>query len=260
MFARPRPIINSMRAMLVLAFLFSFGAMAQNVPMQVQAHAGEVVQEHKAWGEKMNLKGAMLTLKEVSRNGNNITAQFYAHGLPAKWVYSLMSFPLGQANASILLTGITLDTDGRAVCSGRPGECGKQGHPNAPVTLRLAPGNGEPLRFALFAKTDSTVRAALNYVPFPIAATDKGCKTEAVILEPGATILHVEGSGFPANSTVTFASDANGKSAQKQLKANAKGEVSSTLMPSNGTNKQGTIRVQMTGPACAPSVSVPWSR
>jgi hypothetical protein len=249
-----------MRAQLVLAILFSFEALAQNVPMQAQAHAGEVLQSHRAWGEKMNTKDAKLTLKEVSRQGNNITAQFYAEGLPKKWIYSLMSFPVGRANASILLTGITLDNDGRAVCSGKPGECGKQGHPNAPVTLRLAPGNGEPLRFALFAKTDQTVRAALNYVPFPLAANDKGCKAEAVILEPGAGIVHVEGSGFPAGGTVTLNSDANGKAAQKQLKASAKGEVASTLMPSLGSAKQGTIRVQMAGPACAPSVNVPWTR
>jgi hypothetical protein len=249
-----------MRALLVLAFLFSLHAAAQNVPMQAQAHAGDVLQAHRSWGENMNTKGATLTLKEVSRQGNNITAQFYAQGLPKKWVYSLMSFPLGSPNASILLTGITLDNDGRAVCSGRPGECGKQGHANAPVTLRLAPGNGEPLRFALFAKTDQTVRAAFNYVPFPLTSIDKGCKADAVILEPGAGIVHVEGSGFPANATVTLSSDANGKSAQKSLKANTKGEVASTLMPSRGNDKQGTIRVQLAGPACSPSVSVPWSR
>jgi hypothetical protein len=249
-----------MRALLALAFLFSFHAFAQNVPIQAQAHAGDILQSHRAWGDKMNTKDAKLTLKEVSRKGNNITAQFYAEGLPKKWIYSLMSFPIGGANASILLTGITLDADGRAVCSGKPGECGKQGHPNAPVTLRLAPGNGEPLRFALMAKTDQTVRAALNFVPFPLSATDKGCKAEAVILEPGAGVVHIEASGFPAGATVTLSSDANGKTAQKQIKASAKGEVASTLMPSRGTEKQGTMRVQLTGPACAPSVTVPWSR
>src|SRR6478752_6618272 len=97
MFACPRPIIDSMRALSALAFLFSFHAIAQNtaqnVPMQAQAHAGEVLQSHKAWGEKMNTKDAKLTLKEVSRKGNNITAQFYAEGLPKKWIYSLMSYP-----------------------------------------------------------------------------------------------------------------------------------------------------------------------
>lgn len=249
-----------MRILLALVFLFSFDAAAQNAPMQAQAYVGDVLQTHNSWGTKMNAKGASLRLKEVLRKGNVIQAQFYAEGLPKKWVYSLMSFPVGAANASILLTGITLGPDGRAICSGRPGECGKEGHPNAPVSLFLSPANGEPLRFALFAKTDPTVRAAINYVPFPIASTDKSCKTEAVVLAPSAGIIHVEGSGFPPNATVTLVSDANGKSAQKQLKSDAKGDVASTLMPSGNNAKQGTIRAQLTAAGCAPAVAIPWAK
>jgi hypothetical protein len=127
------------------------------------------------------------------------------------------------------------------------------------VSLFLEPANGEPLRFALSAKTDQLVRAAFNYVPFPLTATDKSCKAEAVVLEPGAGLVHVEGSGFPANASVTIDSDVNGKAAQKQLKSNAKGEVVSTLMPNRGTVKQGTIRVKLTASACAPSVTIPWA-
>src|SRR3569623_1538751 len=127
MFARLPPIINSMRALFVLAFLFSFLApirsMAQIVPMQAQAHAGDVLQANRSWGEKMNTKGATLRIKEVSRKGNVIAAQFYAEGLPKKWIYSLMAYPGGSAYASFLLTGFTLAPDGRAICSGRPGEC-----------------------------------------------------------------------------------------------------------------------------------------
>jgi hypothetical protein len=123
----------------------------------------------------------------------------------------------------------------------------------------LQPANGEPLRFALVAKTDQTIRAAFNYVPFPIAATDKACKAEAVVLEPGSGLVHIEGSGFPLNTTVTLATDADGKSAQKQLKSNAKGEVATMIMPSRQKGKQGTVRVQLSAPGCAPSVTVPWS-
>src|SRR3569832_822087 len=86
-FACSQPIIDFMRARFVLAFLFSFHAVAQNVPMEAQAHAGDILQAHRAWGEKMNSKDAKLTLKEVSRKGNNITAQFYGEGLPKKWIY-----------------------------------------------------------------------------------------------------------------------------------------------------------------------------
>lgn len=249
-----------MRVSLFLAFLFSFLAPAQNVPMQAQAHAGDILQAHMAWGEKMNTKGATLRLKEVQREGKIIHAQFYADGLPKKWIYSLMAFPVGSANASIILTGVTLSAEGRAICSGKPGECGKGDHPNAPVSLALSPGNGEPLRFALFAKTDQTVRAAFNYVPFPLSAIDKGCKAEAVILEPGAGLIHIEGSGFPASSAVNLSTDAKGQLVQKQIKTNTKGELGSTLIPNRGADKQGTVRVQLTGPACAPSVTIPWTR
>jgi hypothetical protein len=251
-----------MRALFLLAFLFSFlgpiRIVAQTVPMQAQAHAGDVLQAHRSWGEQMNTKGATLRMKEVSRKGNVISAQFYAEGLPKKWIYSLISYPIGSENASVVLTGVTLASDGRAICSGRPGECGKE-LKDAPVTLYLSPKNGEPLRFGLFAKTDQTVRAVFNYVPFPIAATDKGCKAEAVILEPGAGLVHIEGSGFPAGATVTLNSEASGKSAQKKLRASAKGGATSALMPGRSPEKQAMIRVQMNGPACAPSLSIPWS-
>lgn len=248
-----------MRALLVLAFLFSFGAEAQDVPLQTRVLAGDAVKAHTAWVQQMSAKGASLRIKEVQRKGNVIQAQFYAEGLPKKWIYNLMSFPIGSKNASILLSGVTLDESGRAICSGRPGECGKEGRPNAPVSMFLEPANGEPLRFALVARTDQTVRAAFNYVPFPIASTDKSCKAEAVLLEPGAGLVRIEGSGFPLNATVTLASEGNGKSAQKPLKSNAKGEVNTMVMPNREAGKQGTVRVQLSSPACAPAISVPWS-
>ncbi len=227
--------------------------------MQTQARVGDILATHNQWGSLMNTEGATLTVKEVSRKGNSLTAQFYGKGLPRKWVYSLMSLPLGSPNASILLTGVTLDADGRAVCSGRPGECGKPGHPNAPVTLRLAPGNGEPLRFGLVAKTDQSIRAMVNYVPFPIAGTDKSCRIEAVILEPAAGTVHLEAKGLPPGSPVTLNTEMNGKTAQKQLRTDAKGQATSTLVPNRGTDKKGSIRAQVTASSCSPAITIPWT-
>src|SRR5258705_8463228 len=91
-----------------------------------------------------------LSLKEISRaratDRTLVTCALYATGFPKEHTFTIFEVKIsGQFNK--ILEGVTLDSDGRAVCAGRKGTCSGSS-PNSPVDLVFFAGKAEPKRLA----------------------------------------------------------------------------------------------------------------
>jgi hypothetical protein len=92
----------------------------------------------KNFGKGMNSPaGVDLSLKEISRwkveDRTLVKYELYAVGVPKDLIYSLLRV---QISGKILkqLEGVTIASDGRAVCAGRKGTCSGSS-PNSPIDL-----------------------------------------------------------------------------------------------------------------------------
>lgn len=225
---------------------------------QVKEIATAIVKAHNAWGVKLNSAGAVLTLAETARDQGRITYRLYAKGLDLGYIYSLVQWPVTQKEPSVALTGVTFDKSGMAICAGKPGMCGDPAKPDDPIDLQTFPVKGEPLRFAMVAQDDPQLRALVKIVPVPNRGKDKGCQVEAVLLMPHAELIWVEASNFPPNTELTLVQDSEGEIQKSQPKTDSTGQYAWAIMPAKAGLKGGTIEIRVQGPACGPSLSVPW--
>jgi len=156
------------------------------------------------------------------------------------------------------MQGLTLGESGIVICSGKPGTC-KGEKPDAPVDLATQPVLGEPLGAGLVSAGGS-IRALVKTVPIPLRSQDGGCSIDATLLTPGAELVWIEASGFPAGKEATFDSDSDGERQTKQVRVDADGTYSTAILPYKQGQRSGTIRVTLKSTACSPTVNLPWGR
>jgi len=94
-----------------------------------------------------------------------------------------------------------------------------------PVDLATQPVLGEPLGAGLVSAGGS-IRALVKTVPIPLRSQDGGCSIDATLLTPGAELVWIEASGFPAGREATFDSDSDGERQTKQVRVDADGTYS----------------------------------
>ena len=224
-----------------------------------QLTAQDVVQLHTGWGPKMNHPGSKLTLKQASRQGNAFSIQFVTSGLPRDRKYNLVSFPTSRGDAIILVRGIWLDSAGRAMCAEGEGECKASKQQAGPLTMKVAPAPGEPLRVGLAAIGDSSIAAFANETLIPLLSGDRGCRLEAVILDPRNAMMHVIATGLPPGSNFTLTSESAGKATVMNLTADRTGRYSTGLMPTRPTSTTGMVQLKVVASTCRPTLGVPYS-
>ncbi len=232
---------------------------AAAIPADIQASASKLVKLHEAWGPEANPPHTSLSLKEISREGPVIRFRLYETGLPKDGVYTLLQWPVTQGEPSPVMRGVTFDKTGLAICAGTAGTCGKPDKPNDPINLALQPVPGEPSRLALIS-SDQALKVYAKIVAIPQKGEDKGCSVEATLLTPGAELVVIEATGFPANADIVMDSDSEGDRHEARGKTDANGRYVSALLPFKKGVDRGTAKVTMTGAACSPSVSFPWGR
>jgi hypothetical protein len=220
--------------------------------------ATAMVKANDAWGEKLNSNGAVLTLKETAREGSGISYRLYGKGLPTEHVYALIQWPVTQKEPSGVLTGVTFDKSGLAVCAGKLGTCGDPAKPDDPIDLRTSPVKGEPLRFAIVAQDDAQIRAAVKAVPVPNAGEDNGCRLDAVLLMPHAELLWLEATKVPSHSELTIIQDSEGEIQKTKAQTDVAGRYAWAIMPAKAGLKTGTVKIRVQAPGCNPQVSVRW--
>ncbi len=224
----------------------------------VQEIASKLVRMHNAWSSKMSTPNTRLTIRESARSEQVIKFRLYADGLPKDGIYTIVTWPVTQKQPSELLTGVTLDTSGLAICAGRPGTCGAADKPNDPIDLNiLQPVAGEPVRLGLVS-ADGVTKVLASSVPIPLHGEDRGCAVDAVLLLPRGMLVLVEGSGFPASSELKMDSDSEGERHGGNGKVDRYGHYVSAVVPYKLGTPRGTLRVTLKSANCAPSVSVPW--
>ena len=127
----------------------------QNLTPQQQAAVVRLSNLQKNFGKSsMNSPGVTLSLNEINRrritDRTLVTYELYATGMPKDHIFTIFEVKIsGQFNK--LLEGVTLDSDGQAICAGRKGTCSGDA-PNNPVDLVFFAGKAEPKRLALVSE------------------------------------------------------------------------------------------------------------
>jgi len=87
----------------------------------------QLVAMQSAWGPKANSTGAVLTLVEGSRTtarGHTVVRyRMETSGLTKDKAYSLLMWQTG-GQLQAVMSGITIDASGTAICAGKAGSCG----------------------------------------------------------------------------------------------------------------------------------------
>ena len=87
------------------------------------------------------------------------------------------------------------------VCSGKPGYCSGEG-PDDPINIKTTATLGEMKRLAVVSE-DGKIVAFADAVPFPIEASDKGCKLSVVRSSASADVVTAQASGLKPNQALT---------------------------------------------------------
>ncbi len=214
----------------------------------------------KNFGKKMNSPGVDLSLKEVSRSRASdrtlVKYELYATGLPKNTTYTLLQV---QINGSVLkmLEGVTLDSDGRAICAGRKDTC-HGSTPDSPIDLTLFAGKGEPKRLSLISDDSAHLKGFVAVVPFPNATTDKGCRLESIIGTPKGEVTYIQGTGFEPNEELVMDSESYGEKNHGVVKAEADGSYFAVAMPNILGKSSGSTVWSVKGKSCNPTLNFPW--
>lgn len=174
-------------------------------------------------------------------------------------VYSIVAWPVTQKVPIEVQRGVTLDASGLAICAGMPGTCGSADKPDDPIDLAFSPAPGEPLRLGLVS-ADGATKVYAKTVPVSLRGEDRGCTVDATLLTPGAELVLIEGSGFPANSEVTADTNSEGERHGGKGKVDADGRYVTAILPAKQGVKAGTAKVNLNSAKCSPSVTFAWGR
>ena len=242
-------------------------ATAKSVPQQDQAGSAKpdvqtavekLVKMHSAWGPAISTPGMTLTLRETARSSEGTTFRLQTTGTPRDKIYSLVSWPVTEKSPITLAQGVTLNASGVGICSGRtPDNCGSIDKPDDPIDLEMHSIPGEPVRLGLVS-SDNAVMVFAKIVPVPLAAKDRGCNIDAVLLTAGAEAVEIEGDGFPPNSELTVVSVSEKESRQDAKLAGADGTFSMVDLPYIEGRDHGKLTVTLKSSKCSPTLTIPW--
>jgi len=215
----------------------------------------------KNFGKKMNSPGVDLSLKEISRSRASdrtfVKYELYATGLPTNSTYSLAKV---QISGKVLkqLDGITIASDGRAICAGRKGTCSGS-EPNSPIDLAFFAGKAEPIRLALVSNDDPHVKGFVQAIPFPNSIKDKGCTLESIIGTAKGELTYIQGSGFEPGEELTTDSENYGEKTHSVSKAEADGAYFAVAAPNVLGKTSGTTIWSVKGKNCHPTLTFSWA-
>jgi hypothetical protein len=207
----------------------------------------------------MNSPGVELSLKEMSRSKSTdrtlVRYELYTTGMPKNLTYTIFEVKISGQVVKVL-TGVTLDSNGRAICAGRKGTCSGSG-PDSPVDLVFFAGKSEPKRLSL-ASDDGQIKGFLVVVPFPNATTDKNCRLESIIGTPKGELTYIQGSGFEPNEELTTDGESYDEKNHGVAKAEADGSFFAATLPGIIGKPSGSTVFEVKGKNCDPKLTFPW--
>ncbi len=249
------------------------------------------------WGPPMSTPGLSVALVEASRTKNAEGATDIAYhvtgaGFTPGDHLTLIRWPL-NAESHALMSGLILDPNGVAMCpppppanapsaptpEGAPATpkgpaCNTVMQPNQPVEIHATAAPGEPVRVALL-DDDRHRGAAVTTVPFPIANQSESCRLQIILGVKDATMVLVEGTGFPPSTSLKLESISGAQSRTLHPRTTAEGRFVLADLPGIKDQATGDTTVRFAGvthypsledsknppvpdPTCTPAVTFHW--
>ena len=232
----------------------------QDLSADQAAMVSKLANLQKNFGKKMNSPGVDLSLREIKRwraaDRTLVKYEVYVTGLPSNVTYALVKI---QISGKVIkqLDGITLNSDGRAICAGTQGTC-RGSTANSPIELVFFAGKSEPIRLGLISNDESHVKGFIQTIPFPTSVTDKGCTLQSILGTPKGEITYVQGSGFEPNEELTTDGESYGEKNHSIAKAEADGSYFAAAMPNVLGKISGTTTWSVKGKNCNPTLTFSW--
>jgi hypothetical protein len=225
------------------------------------------------WDESRSNDNAKpsITLKFVpydkqQRDGKTFTSYYvYANGLPTNKPYILLAWQIGwdakQPPMQPVQSDLYVNARGVVMCR-KPtekelGSDASDIDSESRLNVISAGSLGEPVRYALYTENDGVV-AMGRVIVNPIQAEDKSCHLQAILAVGGGEVMLVEGSGFPAKSTVELSSGSGAKLQSAKFKTDENGRMETAVLLIRKGDTHGSSTISMKSDSCAPSVNVNW--
>ncbi len=213
------------------------------------------------WGPALSTPGASLMLVDKGHKstpeGTQITFTLHAKGFQPGNSITLLRWPL-DSGVKQVATGLTVDASGQLICPDiSQGDCLTSMQPGDPVHVKTVAARGEPLRVAIIS-ADHKKRAETTIIPFPIESTSNGCTLEAILGTKNASLVLLEGAGFPKNTQIELHIVTFGKDRPLTTTTNAAGGLIVADLPAVSGHTSGTTTISYHGSTCSPSLSFPW--
>lgn len=109
---------------LTLVFI-SIGVCAQDsADAQAAQLAQALVKKHEAWISRLSTPRASIKADESGREKGAVSYRLYVTGLPTDKLYTVVEWPVTQADPVTIAEGVSLGKEGLVSCTGQlPGEC-----------------------------------------------------------------------------------------------------------------------------------------
>jgi hypothetical protein len=213
--------------------------------------------DEKKWGT--NSPGVQLGIHEGPREHESSgTALFYnliGTGFPADKSYDLWFWTVGKKPQKAI-EGVSFDKRGVLVCSGKPGFCTGKGTDD-PINVKANAALGEPKRFAVVSR-DGRVAGFAEAVPFPIEASDKGCKLSVVRQDPQAEVVAVRATGFIPYEMLSVTGTLGGDNAVHSPTVQPDGTWQAMVGTKVFGQTAGVADIKVAGKDCAVAVRFKW--
>ncbi len=231
--------------------LFAFATCLFALPLFAQDF------DESKWGT--NSPGVELRAIEGPRShdagGTVLTYNLVGKGFSPDLKYSLWGWIPGHKPQKAI-EGVSFDKRGVLMCSGKPGFCTGQGADD-PINIKTTAVLGEPKRFAVVSD-DGRVAGFAEAVPFPIQASDKGCKLSVIRQTPLAEMVLVRATGFVPYEMLNVSGQVGGLDAAHSPTVSPDGTWQAMIGTRAPGQDSGTAMIKVTGQQCTVSVTFNW--
>lgn len=228
---------------------------------RVIAAVNNLARNQANWGPANSSPGTSLTLIDKGHKstpeGTQVTFSLHATGFKPGDAIDLLRWPL-DSGVKQVATGLTVDASGQLICPEiSQGDCLTSMQPGDPVHIKAVAARGEPLRVAIISP-DQKKRTETTIIPFPIESVSNGCKLEVILGTKNASLVLLEGAGFPKNTKVELHIVTFGQDRPVTTTTNATGGLIIADLPAVTGHPSGTTTISYHGTTCSPSLSFPW--
>ena len=201
---------------------------------------------------------------ELNRSDGHFTQfRIFARGVAERKQYALAIWKIGTAIQKLQVLSSPAYVNRKGLLLTRKPSADQEELESAEQGLEydisVQAADGEPVRFALLSK-DSKLIASGTLVPYPLQASDKGCRLSALLSAPEAEIVLVTADGFAPNTELGVEGDSAGELKQSQHKTDANGHVEFVELPYVVGKEAGMLTDAIKTPDCSVTLRVPWGK